>query len=102
MSAIKVRQGELFPNAEAEAKARGAAFDLTNFDSIEFRMRDRDGNLVCTGAAVGTAAGRLTYEWQDGDTATAGRYRAVFVGKIGAAEQTMPTTGYLVVIIAPT
>lgn len=101
MSAIKVRAGELLPNAEAVAKARGAPFDLTQFTSIEFRMRDRSGNLIASGPAVGTTDGRLVYEWQPGDTDVAGTYRAVFVGIIGIIQQTMPTIGYITVRIAP-
>lgn len=102
MSAIKIRQGEIYPNAEAHARARGAGFACNLFDSIEFRVYDAAGTVIVNGTATGDARGRLVYAWQDGDTDIApGRYRAKFVGIIGAEEQSMPTQGYLTLIVTP-
>lgn len=72
--------------------------------SVVFNMRDKAGNIaVSRGAAViVTASGGavVRYDWQAGDTATAGEFRAEFeVTYADGSVETFPNADYLTVSI---
>lgn len=82
-------------------KADGTVIDLTGA-SVEFRMRNNVSKSLVSGDCTVTnaAAGEVTYQWQEGDTAETGTYSVKFVvtypsGQIG----TVPNNGSVSVVI---
>lgn len=82
--------------------------DLTGA-AINFKMADANGNTVIDQPATlvtastvidGITSGIVEYQWQSGDTATAGRYRAEFIVTFtGGAVETFPADEYVDVVI---
>lgn len=83
--------------------ADGTAVVLTGA-SVYFVMRDRQGivKMVGTATVITAASGEVQYQWQVGDTDTAGLYEAEFmvVYSDGAVE-TVPSDGYLSIRVLP-
>ncbi len=86
----------------------GTAVDLTNA-TIAFHMSNIAGGLALSAAAqnnqVGDGSdgsiGRVSYDWQAGDTATAGLYLAEWqVTFQGGEIETFPNGGYTLVRIS--
>jgi hypothetical protein len=82
--------------------------DLTGA-AIQFRMANAVGDIVINKAATlvtpsvvidGITSGVVEYQWQTGDTALPGRYKAEFIVTFsGGAKETFPADGYVDVII---
>jgi hypothetical protein len=73
-----VYQGALSPSVTDVVRLAGVPFNLTG-STVRFRMRAAGGStLVVDEPAVvlDAAAGQVRYDWQAGDTAVAGDYRA--------------------------
>jgi len=77
----------------------GLAFDLSGVSSAKFLMADRDGTVVVDQAAAVEAPatdGVLRYDWQAGDTGTAGVYRGEFEMDFGGGDKlTVPNQGFI-------
>ncbi len=99
----EIREGDRLPTLRAIAFTDDERVDLTQFESIVFRMLASDGTtIVDDAAATGDANGNLEYAWADGDTDTPGTYTAVFIATDGAGKtQTFPTASNLTVVIVP-
>lgn len=83
--------------------ATDSPIDLTGASVDVELIEPRNGpTVIDTGANVADAAGGVVrYPWADGDTDTAGRYRAQFVVTYAdASTETFPNVGYHDVIIS--
>ncbi|ELY47319.1 hypothetical protein [Natronorubrum sulfidifaciens] len=102
METFIIRQGDTAPAIRATLRDRsGVAIPLEDA-FIEFRMRDRDGNLLIRDSA-GTdpdEVGVVIYEWQPGDTDRAGVFRSEWqVTYPDGGIETFPNMGYLTVYV---
>jgi hypothetical protein len=62
-------------------KDTGDPIDFTGASSAKFYMKDENGTLIVDATAIiesPATEGRLRYDWEEGDTATEGEYRAEF------------------------
>lgn len=106
MATFQLKQNDRLPKLRAAlTDSTGAALDLTGA-TVGFRMRARGTGtavvLTGTAAAVTPAtSGVVEYTWGAGDTATPGVYDAEWVLTYAGSVQTVPTTGYLVVVVEP-
>lgn len=98
MRTITRRQGDMLPPIQAIAFDDGARADLTQFETITFRMVA--GETEIEGAATGDSNGVFTYDLADGDTDTPGTYSAVFECVTADGKtQTFPTASNLTVVV---
>jgi len=69
--------------------------------TVNFAMRDKAGNLILDRQAEVTdyLNGKVSYEWQSGDTDTAGTMLAEFEASAGSSVFTAPNDGYIKVVI---
>lgn len=95
-----IKVGDLLPAVVATAlDAAGVAVDLSDVESVVFRMWSAQGNpdeytVDAPAVVTDAAAGVITYSWVAGDTDTAGTYFAEFVVTwVGDLQQTFPTDG---------
>jgi len=82
----------------------GNPFDFTGALSAKFQMKNSDGTMVITDGAgeieSPATSGVLRYEWEPGDTDTAGDYYAEFDVSYAASDNlTLPIDGDLLVKI---
>lgn len=102
MTDFTIKRNDTEPVLERTLKRDGSAVDLTNA-SVQFHMRARgsDSTTVDASASITDAPnGVVEYEWQAGDTDTAGFYEAEFeVTYADADVETFPNSGHLVVAI---
>lgn len=83
--------------------ADGSALNLTGA-TVYFVMRDRHGNVRAVGNATVTVptAGKVEYQWQEGDTDVEGLYDAEFVVVYSnGLRQTVPSDSYLGIRVLP-
>lgn len=95
---MNIKQGDLTPNLTITCSGTdGSVADLSAASTVQVVCR-REGAAtpLFTRAATGTAAGVVTYEWQDGDTDTVGRLLfEVLVTWPGSKPQRFPAASYL-------
>lgn len=99
MTTLKIKQGDTHKPVEAVIQDSDGAIDLTNASSVRFIMSTPAGGTVvdAAGTIVAPATdGRVRYAWAEGDTDTAGNYRAEFeVTFADGTILTAPTDKYL-------
>jgi uncharacterized protein YfaS (alpha-2-macroglobulin family) len=102
--AFTIKQSDTSPSIRATLQnASGVAVNL-NGATVRFHMKSVDGTLVIDRAMTITtaASGIVTYNWQAGDTSTAGTYFAEFeVTYSDLSVETFPNTGNLPIVITP-
>lgn len=103
MTTFNMKKGDRYPVARATLyNADGSLMNLTGA-TITFRMRSRSGGALKVNAA-GTIVGDPTlgvvqYAWAVGDTDTVDNYDAEFAVSIGGLAQTVPASGYVLVVV---
>lgn len=102
--AFTIKQSDTSPSLRATLQdADGVAVNL-NGATVQFHMKSLDGVVVLDEAMTITtpASGIITYNWQTGDTDTAGTYFAEFeVTYTDLSIETFPNTGNLPIVITP-
>jgi uncharacterized protein YfaS (alpha-2-macroglobulin family) len=102
--AFTIKQSDTSPSLRATLQnANGTAINLTSA-TVRFHMKSLDGTVVLDKAMTVTTplSGIVTYNWQTGDTATAGTYFAEFeVTYADLSIETFPNTGNLPIVITP-
>lgn len=98
-----IKESDTAPELEATLEdGSGSPIDLTG-GAVDFRMYEpRNGDTVVDEDATirDKEGGVVGYVWQDGDTDTAGRYRAEFVVTYpDGSVETFPNAGYYDIII---
>lgn len=104
---VRLKKGDRLPVLQMTLKdSDGAALDLTAVTGVTFRMRARgDGRASAlkvnsAGAVVAPAtSGVVEYAWQAADVDTVGVYDAEWSLTYPSGGQTVPTAGYVTVII---
>lgn len=99
-----IKQNDTSPAIESQLEDEsGNPVDITGFNRIEFHMAapgsdtakvddDDTGNVSATDAANG----KVKYEWQSGDTDTAGRFHGEWqVEYSDGTIETFPNTDYI-------
>lgn len=105
MAEFIIKKDDLIPKLRiALTDSAGAAVDLTGATAV-FRMRARGGALKITdqnAAVVAPAtAGIVEYTWAGTDTDTVGVYDAEVMLTYVNGDQTIPSAGFITVIVAP-
>lgn len=105
MSEFPIKKGDRLPRLKmALTDSSGTALDLTGA-SVTFRMRARQGGALkvnAAGSISGTpTAGLVEYAWAPGDTDTEGLYDAEWVLSYSGVPQTVPTSGFVTVVVGP-
>lgn len=99
-----IKQNDTSPTIRATLRGSdGNTLNLSN-STVSFIMKRNSGDTTIQGSAIffDAAEGIVEYEWQTGDTAVAGTYKAAFKltysdGRI----ETFPNTGSIEVTIQP-
>jgi len=90
----ELKAGDTSPPLQTQFTVNGEAQDLSNAESVTFRMMPLGSNEVSVegDAQIVTASeGVAAYHWQDGDTNVPGLYFAEWVVTYpGGKEQTFP------------
>lgn len=104
MTTFTIKQNDRLPKLRATLlDGSGSAIDLTGA-GVVFRMRPRAGGALKINASatvVSAAAGIAEYAWAAGDTDTAGLFDAEFVVTLAGLAQTVPASGYVLVLVEP-
>lgn len=99
-----IKRWDRLPKLRLAAKSNvdGSPVDFTGA-TARFLMADESGTLKVDYPAIvedPPTDGIVQYDWQSGDTDTAGEYRAEFELDFGGPEKlTLPTAGYILVKI---
>lgn len=111
LGTFTIQQGDTHPSITCQLKqgvgtSSEAAIDLTDADTVTFRMRaiGATADTVSAAATVTSAAtGAVSYPWSALDTATPGRYNVWWVIDWADGDQsTVPSSGADVVIVGDT
>ena len=101
-----IKQGDTGPALVVTLKdATGAAVSLAGISAVRFHMSKLDGTTIvdqlATAAPDQTATkGKVTYDWQDGDTDLAGIFAAEFeVDFGGGLVETFPNDSDLQIVV---
>lgn len=106
--AFYIKNGDTAPAYVADlvddVDSTPAAINLTDATSVTFKMRlasTTGAPAVDSEATITTAAsGRVTYEWQAGDTDEPGEYEVEFeIAWTDGTIETVPNNGYASVIV---
>jgi hypothetical protein len=106
--AFSIKNGDTAPayvvDLQDDVDSTPVAINLTSATSVTFKMRltGTTGAPAITQAMTVTDAanGRVTYEWQTGDTDTPGTYDAEFeILWTDGTIETVPNDGYLTIIV---
>lgn len=104
MSTFTIKKGDRLPKLRATlVDGNSAVINLTG-GSVQFRMRARAGGALKVNAAatvVDAVNGVVEYAWQAIDVDTAGTFDAEFAVTLSGLVQTVPSSGYVLVIIEP-
>lgn len=102
--AFYIKQNDTSPSIQAALKdASGSAINLLGA-SVQFHMEAVDGTLKVDAAmtVTDTSGGVVQYDWQAGDTDTAGTYYVEFeVTYADSSVETFPNNNKEVIIIRP-
>lgn len=102
---IEIKQDDTRPPVEATLKsADGTAIDLSNVDAgnVKFQVRTKQGEMFINGSCeiVDASAGKVKYEWEEGDTEDVGTYEAEFDVEFQDGNRlTVPNNEFIPVII---
>lgn len=101
-----IKKGDRLPKLRmALTDSNDAAIDLTDA-TVTFRMKKREAaslKVDASASVVGSAtAGVVEYVWAAGDTDTVGVYDAEWVLTYSNGVQTVPTSGYVAVVVEST
>ena len=103
---VRLKKGDVLPVLRMTLRTDGAVLDLSSVTGVTFRMRARgDGSagalkVNSAGSVVAPATGGVVeYAWQSADVDTVGVYDAEWMLLYPGGGQTVPTAGYLTVII---
>jgi hypothetical protein len=106
--AFYIKNGDTSPayvvDLQDDVDSTPAAIDLTDATSVTFKMRlasTTGAPAVDAAMDITTAAsGRVTYEWQTGDTDTPGTYEAEFeILWTDGTIETVPNQGYMSIVV---
>lgn len=104
MPEVRMKSGDRLPILRMQlADSSGAAVDLTGA-TVSFVMGPRGGGLMTlTGVAsvVTAASGVVEFAWGVGDLASAGVYEAEWRATWVNGRQTVPTSGYVIIVVEP-
>ena len=103
MTTYTIKRHDLYPPVQAVLEqAGGVPINLQRATQVRFLLLDSEGNLKVDAPVnvVDAPRGVVLYEWQEGDTDTAGTYRAEFEitfddGRI----LTVPNDDYIIIIV---
>ena len=107
--AFTIKQGDTLPEINATlttgpSSGSQSAVDLTNASDVILVIKPTTGGSATrlTGEVDGTPTdGNVKYEWQAGDTDTAGNYNAEWEITFSSGDiQTFPNDSYFSIIIA--
>lgn len=102
--ADRMKTGDLEPALTLVLTRDGRAIDLTDADSVSFRMKESAAaeGVSLTGTILDALDGEVAHVWAPGETDTAGTYavEAVVTWSTGRA-QTFPEEGTLTLILEP-
>lgn len=106
---FSIKRNDLAPSLRGTATdGNGAPINLSDITDAVFLMTLADptatGPTINRQAATieDAIAGTLRYDWQQGDTATAGIYKGEFeLTKSSGQPETIPNDGYLMIEIKP-
>ena len=107
MADYTVKSGNLEPAVNVILRdSAGVPVDLTDADGVTFRFSEKGSTagLFDRAATIDSppTAGSVTYNWQAGDTADAGKFQGEFtVSWPTARPQTYPASGYVSIKITP-
>jgi len=106
MAEFVIKKGDLLPKIRiALTNTAGTALDLTGA-TAEFRMRLREGAIKVDDAVMSVVApatgGIVEYTWAGTDTDTVGVYDSEVILTYVNGTQTIPSAGFVTVIVAPT
>ena len=101
-----IKQGDTGPALVATLKdADGTPVSLAGISAVRFHMSKLDGTAVLNQLATAdpnqmTNPGKVTYDWQDGDTDAAGMFVAEFeVDFGGGLVETFPNDSDLQIVV---
>lgn len=106
--AFSIKNGDTAPayvvDLQEDVDTTPVAIDLTDASSVTLKMRTTGTtgapDLTAAMDVTTAASGRCTYEWQAGDTATAGTYDVEFeIAWSDGTVETVPNSGYLTIIV---
>lgn len=98
-----MKQNDREPAYTGTITVSGEAVDLTG-RTVTFVMADAVTEVVKVEAAADiddAENGEVSYAWEDGDTDTAGLYKASWVVSTGGLPRTFPAVDYLYILIEP-
>lgn len=102
---VNMKQNDRLPVLQATLNGHdGNPLDLTTASGVVFRMRSRVTGVVKVNAAAAVtdaANGVVQYSWAAGDTDTPGVYDGEFRVTIGGLVETVPSSGFVLVMIEP-
>jgi len=105
---FQMKQNDTLPSLQVNIKARGCldsviCFNLSGVTACTFSMADDCGNLKISSmpAAINSySGGSVQYNWIEGDTDTAGKFKAEFeLFFSDGKKMTVPTLGVIEVNI---
>jgi hypothetical protein len=104
--AFTIKKGDTLPalNATLRTSTGGGAAtaaDLTAATAVILVIKNQSGGAAerLTAAFVSKPDGTVTYDWQLGDTDTAGTYDCEWEVAFGSDIQTFPNSGYFTIVI---
>lgn len=104
MTTVNLKKGDRLPKLRARlTDSAGTALNLSG-GSVVFRMRPRAGGALKVDDEVATVvdatAGTVEYAWGASDTDTAGMFDAEFAVTLSGLVETVPSSGYVLVVIS--
>lgn len=93
---FSIKTGDTLPSYAATLlDTDGNAVNITGATGVTFRFKADNVPIISgAGAIVSASAGTVRYDWQAGDTDTAGDYQVEIVVTYASGSQTFPSAGY--------
>jgi len=96
MSVFYIKQNDTKPSIVAQLFQDSSPVDLTDA-TVKFHM---ETTINAAAVVVDAATGTVRYDWEPGDTATAGTFRAEFeVTFNDGSVETFPNNDYLTIVV---